>query len=80
MEGRFTVSHQNRFHLRPVLSTSITIFQTMHNTPTFNVCSAIDGFQIQLTVLLPEGKRAIKRQLCSEPFTLREAASFIFQY
>ena len=31
-------------------------------------------------VLLPEGKCMIKRQLYSEPFTLREAASFIFQH
>ena len=34
----------------------------------------------QLSVPLPEGKRAIKRQLYSGPFTLREAASFIFGY
>ena len=34
----------------------------------------------QLSVLLPEGKCVIKRQLYSERFTLREAASFIFQY
>ena len=33
----------------------------------------------QLSVLLPEGKRATKRQLYSEPFTLREAASCIFK-
>ena len=33
----------------------------------------------QLNVLL-EGKRTIKRQLYSEPFTLREAASFISQH
>ena len=32
----------------------------------------------QLSILLPEDKRAIKRQLYSGPFTLREAASFIF--
>ena len=34
----------------------------------------------QLSILLPEGNPAIKRQLYSEPFTLREAASFIFQH
>ena len=34
----------------------------------------------QLNVLLSEGKHAIKRQLYSEPFTLREAGSFIFQH
>ena len=33
----------------------------------------------QLNVPLPEGKRATKRQLYSEPFTLREAASSIFK-
>ena len=32
---------------------------------------------VKLSVLLPEGKRVIKRQLYSGPFTLREAA-FIF--
>ena len=30
------------------------------------------------SVLLLEGKRVIKRQLYTGPFTLREAASFIF--
>ena len=34
----------------------------------------------QLSVLLPEGKHAIKRQLHSKPFTLWEAASSIFQH
>ena len=34
------------------------------------------GSKCQLSVLLPEGKRATKRQLYSGPFTLREAASF----
>ena len=29
----------------------------------------------QLSILLPEGKRALKRQLYSKSFTLREAAS-----
>jgi len=33
----------------------------------------------QLSVLLPEGKRATKRQLYSESFTLREPASSIFK-
>ena len=42
--------------------------RTNHATP-FNISGP-----------LPEGKRAIKRQLYSGPFTLREAASFIFQY
>ena len=34
----------------------------------------------QLSVLLLEGKRALKRQLYSKSFTLREAASSIFQH
>ena len=34
----------------------------------------------QLSVLLLEGKHAIKRQLYSGPFILREAGSFMFQY
>ena len=33
----------------------------------------------QLSVLLPEGKRATERQLYSESFTLREAAASIFK-
>ena len=39
------------------------------------VCS-----KCQLSILLPEGKRVIKRQLYSGPFTLREASSFIFRF
>ena len=34
----------------------------------------------QLYVLVPEGMHTIKKQLYSEPFTLREATSFIFQH
>ena len=34
----------------------------------------------QLSVLLPEGKRTLKRQLYSKSFTLREAASSIFEH
>ena len=37
-------------------------------------------YKCQLGVLLPEGKHAIKKQLYSEPFTLWEAASFIFYH
>ena len=36
---------------------------------------AIDGLQFQLSILVPEGKRIIKRQQYIGPFTLREAAS-----
>ena len=35
---------------------------------------------VKLSVLLPEGKRTLKRQLYSKSFTLREAASFIFEH
>ena len=38
----------------------------------------IDGFQ--MSIKHPEGKRALKRQLYSKFFTLREAASSIFQH
>ena len=41
---------------------------------------AIDGFQMSIKRPTSEGKRAIKRQLYSGPFTLRVAASFIFRY
>ena len=34
----------------------------------------------QSSILLPEGKHAVKRQLYSEPFTLWKATSFIFQH
>ena len=42
------------------------------------LCTWIKKYQ--LSALLPEGKRTIKGQLYSGPFTLREAASFIFQH
>jgi len=34
----------------------------------------------QLSILLPEDKHTIKKQLHSEPFTLWEVAPFIFLY
>ena len=34
--------------------------------------------KFQLSLLLPEGKRTIKKQLYSGPFTSREAVAFIF--
>ena len=47
--------------------------------PSYCLISGIDGF-LMSSILLPEGKREIKRQLYSEPFILREAASSIFQH
>ena len=40
----------------------------------------IDGFQCQLTVLLPEGKCAMKRQLYSGPTVLRVTLLLLMQH
>ena len=36
-------------------------------------------YKCQVSILLLESKHAAKRQLCGRPFTLREAAAFIFR-
>ena len=44
------------------------------------VLASIDGFQMSIKRPTSGGQCVIKRQLYSEPFTLREAASSIFQH
>ena len=52
-------------------------YYNAHHLPVQGVGGHIDGFQMP-SVLLPEGKHEIKRQLYSRPFTLREAAFLYF--
>ena len=55
-------------------------FAKLNSSPNFPAIWVYRWFpNVNLSVLLPEGKRVIKKQLYSEPLTLREAASSIFQ-